>query len=569
MKTKRTFLVCAFLLAALSGGVLTCAYIGPDADVGDRDVRLTILHTSDIHSRVLPFDYAPLYTERQLGLDETRAPFGGLAQIAFILKRERAKAERSLWLDSGDVFQGAPIFNVFYGEPEVRSLSEAGLDAFVLGNHEFDAGPLNAAEQFTTWATFPVLNANYRWAAPKEHTAMMKRLLRPFIIRNLNGLRVAIIGVGNTSSMYSLNEADNSLGVQAVEPIMLVQQWVDELRASVDVVILLSHLGFSEDFEVARNVCGIDAIMGGHHHIALDPPSVIPYDPNPEDVADLPDYAPRPECRGHQTIVSHPQAFAKFVGRLDLIIRNGRVQSHSYQLFPVDNTVGRDAQVWELLEPYYIELQHTLDLDRVLGVALTDIKRFGSAGGDSMLGNFVAEAMQLRRGVETDFCVTNSLGIRTDLQEGDVLLEDLYNVLPFENTISTMYLSGVEVQELLDYATQRSAGRGCSSQVQVSGIEFTMNCRTGRAEDIVIGGQPINYGAIYEMATNNYMAAGGSGFDMLARNTTQVDTGISMRNAVIDYLAEHAVLPECDDPVDPEECHRGTAVQDGRIRTVY
>jgi 2',3'-cyclic-nucleotide 2'-phosphodiesterase (5'-nucleotidase family) len=132
-----------------------------------------------------------------------------------------------------------------------------------------------------------------------------------------------------------------------------------------------------------------------------------------------------------------------------------------------------------------------------------------------------------------------------------------------------MYLSGVEVQELLDYATQRSAGRGCSSQVQVSGIEFTMNCRTGRAEDIVIGGQPINYGAIYEMATNNYMAAGGSGFDMLARNTTQVDTGISMRNAVIDYLAEHAVLPECDDPVDPEECHRGTAVQDGRIRTVY
>ena len=550
--------------------VTACSYFGPEVDLADQDVRLTILHTSDIHSRILPFDYVPMYTERKLGLVEERSPFGGIARVATIIKEQRAKANRCLWVDTGDSMQGAPIFNVFRGEPELRTLTAAGLDAFVLGNHEFDAGPQNAADQLSRWAGFPVLSANYRWDVPKPFTEQMKRLLKPYVIRNLQGLRVAMIGMSNTSSMYSLGEADNSLGVQAVEPVMLTQQLVDEVRAVADVVLVLSHLGLNDDLMVARNVCGIDAIMGGHHHIALDPPTVVPYAPVRDEVKDLPDFRTREGCRGHNTIVSHPQAFAKFVGRLDLIVRNGEIKSHAYQLLPVDATTNDDAAVWEVLEPYYIELARTIDLDRVLAVAEITLNRFGETGGDSPLGNFVAEAMQLRPGVETDFCVTNSLGIRTDLQAGDVVLEDLYNVLPFDNTVTTMYLSGIEVQELLDYASRRSAQRGCSTQVQVSGVTFTMNCREERADDIRINGVPLNYGAVYEMATNDYMAWGGSGFEMLARNTTKVDTGISMRDAVVEFMAEHPTLPECfEDTTDIEDCASGIAVADGRIDTVY
>jgi 5'-nucleotidase len=381
---------------------------------------------------------------------------------------------------------------------------------------------------------------------------------------------VAIIGLGNTSSMYSLDKPDNSLGAVAIEPVALTQELVDEVRGDADVVLLLSHMGLNDDYRLARSVCGIDAIMGGHHHIALDPPTIVPYGPEESDLRGVIDYQARESCLGHTTIVSHPQAFAKFVGRLDLIVRNGQIKSHAYELIPVDNTTPRDPEVWGIIEPYYIELAHTLDLDRVLGEALIDLARFGVGGGDSALGNFVAEAMQFRPGVETDFCVTNSLGIRVDVQQGDILLDDLYNVLPFDNTIATMYLSGVEVQELLDYATQRSAERGCSTQIQVSGLTFTMNCREGAAQDIYIGGRPLNYGSVYEMATNNYMAAGGSGFTMLARNTTQHDTGISMRTAVIDYLSRHPRLPECDQDVpDLALCRDGIAVEDGRIKTVY
>src|SRR5687768_15318880 len=102
-------------------------------------VSLTILHTSDIHSRLFPYEQVITQVDATLGLGEinTVANIGGVARVAYILNRERARAGRVVHLDSGDCFQGAPIFNFFKGEPEVRSMSALGVDAAVLGNHEF------------------------------------------------------------------------------------------------------------------------------------------------------------------------------------------------------------------------------------------------------------------------------------------------------------------------------------------------------------------------------------------------------------------------------------------------
>lgn len=564
----------------------SCYYSGETPDIEGKDIRLTLMHTSDIHSRILPFDYTPMYTEEKLGLVDGRGPYGGIARVAHIVKRERAKAGRSLWLDSGDLFQGAPIFNAFKGEPEVRALSKAGVDVFALGNHEFDVGPVNVVDQFSNYAGFPILAANYNFEeGPQELSEDFSDIVEQVVIYNLDGLKVGIIGMGNTSSMTSIHEADNSSGVRPYDAVQTVQDWVFMIRDSVDVVILLSHLGLGEDEMVGQNVCGLDIIMGGHHHIALNPPKVIPYDPDPEMVfgehgegeygwdgtsGDEPfALGVCPEEYERDPILTHPNAFAKFVGRLDVIVRDGRIRSHIYELFPVDNTVPEDDEVAYLLEDYVTELNRVYDLDRVIARANTKIKRFGETGGDSMLGNLVCEAMQKRKYVETDFCVTNSLGFRTDIQEGDVTLETMFNVMPFENTITTMNLSGIEVQTLLDYATERAAGRGCSTQVQVSGMTFTMNCRTGKAEDIMIGGQPLEESMFYELATNNYMAWGGSGFEMLKINTTKVDTGISLRDAVIDFMREHPELPECFTGDDIENCTEGFGLSDGRIKPAY
>jgi hypothetical protein len=195
--------------------------------------------------------------------------------------------------------------------------------------------------------------------------------------------------------------------------------------------------------------------------------------------------------------------------------------------------------------------------------------------------------MRKRRRVEAEVAVTNSLGIRDNLYAGPLSQESMFNVFPFENTINVMYLSGTEMQEMFDFVAERSTGRGCISQAQISGARFTMDCaqsqlndlrltckpenkasdcppddRTGRApwqclEDIngnrcwahsgtniSINGQPLDPFATYRVAVNDYIAKGGSGFLVLKRNTTRLETGIPLRDSLIGYLEAFCT---CDD----------------------
>src|SRR5262245_47363414 len=120
----------ACLLGALAICSTSCIPLldGEDYNLAGQQVRLTVLHTSDIHSRLLAYDYAPIKTDTDLGMIPDTGPFGGATRIAALIRRERARAERSLHLDSGDAFQGAPILNVNFGEVEFKFLSRVGLD---------------------------------------------------------------------------------------------------------------------------------------------------------------------------------------------------------------------------------------------------------------------------------------------------------------------------------------------------------------------------------------------------------------------------------------------------------
>ena len=549
-----------------------CTYVSPTPDITGQDIRLTVLHISDIHARILPYDMVPNTTDQNLGLLKDRGPYGGIARMAHIIRRERAKAGRNILVDSGDCFQGAPIFNVFHGEVEMRAMSLLKPTAVVVGNHEFDQGASNYAKQMETWASFESIAANYVFEDFEEDWAnTLGNMVHPYVHTNIDGLRVAIIGMGNLSSLNSITEAGNSLGIIPLDTVQTARDYVNLLRPYADLVMIVSHLGLEDDTLIAKQVEGVDVIMGGHLHVALKPPLEV--------------VGPT----GKKVLMVHSGAFAKYVGRLDLVIRDGEILSHQYDLFPVDRDVPDDPEMLDMLDPYVTELAVNYDFDRVVGTATEDIQRFGDGGGDSALGNFVAESMQYRNRVETDFAVVNTLGIRTDVYAGDITVEALYNVLPFDNTITTMILSGPEVQDVFNYIARRSADRGCQAQAQISGARFVMNCTTGMAEDISIGGSwmpcettdecrsmgddrageeciqfrctlPLNPNGVYEMATSDYLAEGGSGFEMLAQNTTQFDTGIDIRSAVIDYLERHPVIPDDDSHI---------AVSDGRITAVH
>lgn len=598
---RASALLVAALLPALSGSCLVWA---PPVDLTEQDVSLTVFHTGDWHSRLIPYTYDPPAPVEQLGLRPENAPFGGIARLATLLRRERARADRSIWLDTGDCFQGAPIYNFFHGEPEILMQAELGLDAAVIGNHEFDSGVQNYVDQYIKFGRHAALAANYDLEDPYiAGNSQLGLVAQPYTILDANGLRIAIIGHGNFSSLNSIGEDGNSLGVTPLEHNAVTQLYIDQLAGQVDVIGVITHLGMEYDIGLVEGyktyiplnqppptymdcielekeqvwecdvppVRGIDFILGGHLHIVLNPPRV-PVDPD-----------------GRRVPVIHSGAFMQFLGRADMVFRHasrlGRdpwygfeLVSHTYSLFPIDSTIEPDPRVSWIMEPYTWELAFGKHLQGPVAFSPTGVTRTAANGGDSALGNVVANAIRTRRLVETDFALTNSAGIRDNLPPGPITSEMLFNVFPFENTITTFFMSGREVQELFDYVASRSKARGCRTQVQVSGIEFTMRCdcdtnptgccanATGFgefpaacADDILINGQPLNLDHSYEVGANDYMAQGGSGFTMLRRNTTQKDSGISLRDAVEDWLrkqpkctpADVAILGVCDEERAP------------------
>jgi 5'-nucleotidase / UDP-sugar diphosphatase len=549
-----------------------CLWQGDTFVTSGVTTRVTFLHTSDIHSRLFPFHLAPNSGDRSLGLDEANAPFGGVARLGYLIRRERQRSQRVLHVDSGDCFQGAPVFNNSMGTPEIRFLSDIGLDVAVIGNHEFDAGATVFNEQLAQWGAYDTLAANYDFPDPTDpNNHSLADLSGPFSLYNLDGIKIAVIGMANLGSLTSIGEGGNSLKIQPMEQNETVRAYVNLLHSSVDLVVVLTHLGLTEDAEILQGyekvvwsdrlhpnwtvtddfgdgrvlvsipgVRGIDIIFGGHLHVVLNPPKVIT-DPD-----------------GREVPLVHSGAFSKFLGRFDAVLEDDaefggkKLVANKYQVFPVDERLANyeDPEISEMLEPFILDLARNFDLSRVVGYAPTTVTRFSTRGnGDSGLGNLVAESMRQRRRVSAEFGITNTLGIRDNFYAGPVTLEDMFNVFPFENALAVMYLSSAEVQELADYITFRSASRGCNSQAQVSGITFTMNCGQvlqnekdpdnflHPAEEIKINGVPIADNHTYKLATNDYIAKGGSGFKVLKRNTTKQITGVAMRDALIDYIA--------------------------------
>ncbi len=631
---------------------------GPNGQPGTCQTRLTLLHTADIHSRLFPYNLDITQIDSTLGLGTLGAiaNVGGVARLSYVLSRERARADRVLHLDSGDVFEGAPIFNFFNGEPEVRSLSLLGTDAATIGNHEFDDGALNVTTQFQKWADFPAIVANYDYNdVANPASPDLSSITNPFTVFNEEGLKIAVIGMGNLSSLTSLFSQPNKLAVTPLNTVDTAQFYIDLLRPYVDVIIMLSHLGLEADEDMVRGTTGIDVVLGGHNHIVINPPQQLrdcnvdpnvpgyiwasnpnePVDPDhpiydPLDVDHMhPNEFPR-KCKPRNVLICHSGAFAKYLGRLDLILSNDPVDitasegfqstadydpnngfeviSSDYTPFPINDQIPEDAQMVQMLEPYQRVLDRAADLDILVGFSPEGAKRTAPQGGDSPLGNLIATAMWLRLGVQTDFSLTNTTGIRTDLDPGPITIEEMYNIFPFNNTITKMELSGLEVQEMFDFVARRSSSRSCVSQAQIAGSRVVLNCagcaRPGAAtpcntdndcgigsdgcnlathlcdipacaEQIYIGitsttcqsdsdcpqqtnpdgtksvmagscdtqithkcSSPIAPTNLYELATSNYLAGGGSGFRVLQRNTTQFDTLIEQRDALIDYLRQ-------------------------------
>jgi 2',3'-cyclic-nucleotide 2'-phosphodiesterase (5'-nucleotidase family) len=338
-----------------------------------QDIHLTVLHTADVHSRILPYNFTPNKFDQLDGLVPDLAPFGGAARMSTLLQRERSRSARVIHLDSGDCFQGAPIFNAFAGAAEMQTMSSLGVDAAALGNHEFDKGPLNLASQIKVWAGFPIMAANYTFKDPNTPgDNMLGALVKPYTILDVDGLKVGVIGMGNVSAISQLVQGENSLGIVPLDTDQTIEYYSKLLRPQVDILVAVSHLGLEDDENTATTNQGmeaqtasqvrgdVDVVFGGHLHIVLNPPKEIPIFVNGQQTK-------------RNTVLVHSGAFAKTIGRLDLVVhvntpdemkaqfeenkkiadevgdpvpqaRRGFVKSYDYKLLPVTSRQPVDGE---------------------------------------------------------------------------------------------------------------------------------------------------------------------------------------------------------------------------------
>lgn len=480
-----------------------------------KEHKLTILHTNDHHGHFQSFNPYPV------------KDVGGLAAQSTLVNIVRAEVEKDngnvLLLSAGDVNTGVPESDLLDAEPDFKLMNMIGYDAMVLGNHEFD-NSLDVLMKQKEWADFPFLAAN----VVKKDSG--KLLVEPYIIKDIHGLKVAILGL-ITEEVPILVLPDNVKDLEFLDVIETAKKYVPELKKNADLVIALTHIGFYDeetamtgDVQLAKAVPELDIIVGGHTHTTLAEPVVV-----------------------GDTLIVQADGYSEHVGRLNLVVddKEDKVTDYSFDMLPVNGKkrvkyngkkyykyVGtgyvKDKEILEAIQPYLKGAEELLN--NQIGTTAVEL-----SGGKSInrsqetnLGNLITDGMRDKTGADIAF--QNGGGIRAGIAPGQITYRDVLTVQPFGNTLTEINMTGAQVMELLDIAATKIESGGF---MQVSGLKVTYS--GGKAANVMVAGAPIDQEKIYKVVTNNFVAAGGDGYKLL-KSMEKYDTGYVDAEATMEYI---------------------------------
>lgn len=512
------------LFALLTITIIFVALIVPTAAQASSSAPtfITIIHTNDFHGNLLSF--APIPGNI----------VGGSARIATLVEEIRESAPGIvLLLDAGDATHGTIVSNFFNGEPVIAVMNAMGYDAMEIGNHEFDYGQGVLADR-ALQAEFPLLAANIKVTATGETPPFCQ----PYIIKQVMGRKIAIFGL-ITPDTPIVTHPKNVIGLTFLDPIETAAKLVPKLRPKADLIIALTHIGYEMDRRLGEEVGGIQVIVGGHSHTRIAVPE-------------------RVGNEGGNAIIVQAWENGKVLGRLDLEMRGKAVVRFSGRLIDVTRDIPEDPEVKEIIEPYADELAEMMA--EVVGKTLVNLDGSRAPrpppcvpGGvrcvETNLGNLVADMMRWA-GEEFDaqIALENGGGIRWHkiFPAGDITRGDVYALLPFLNTLVIMDLTGAQIKQALELSV---SGYPCEfgGFLQVSGLSFTFNPANpvgSRVVDVWVGGTPLAETAVYRVATNDFLATGGDGYEVLTEGTNFVNTGTYLMDYMVEYLKEFS-------PVEP------------------
>ncbi len=487
--------------------VLVLALLAPAAALA-QSAKVTFFHTNDVYE-----------------ISPARG-WGGLAELATLLKRERAQAPNSVTTFGGDLISPSLMSGLTKGTQMIELYNALGTDFAVLGNHEFDFGD-DVLKARMNESKFPWMAGNLTGPDGKLfHTAIATAM------KEFGGLKFGFFGV-ITPDTASLSSPGKDLKFEdfAAASTRLVKLLKDQ---GADVVVALTHLNFAEDRDLAKRVKGIDLILGGHDH--------------------------EPLTAYEGTTLIHKAGYdAKWLSVIDLQV-NKRPQPsgpprvdvvHGWKMIPVVG-VQPDPELAAIVKKHTDKLDVELNVKIGTSTVALSSKRDDVRTQETAMGNLISDA--IRDAVGADVGLTNGGGIRGDkTYDAGVTLtrRDILSELPFGNRTVLLELKGSDLQA----AMETSVGRVEEKQgrfMQVSGMTLVYDPKAAagkRVVEIKVGGQPLDPNKIYKVATNEYVAGGGDGFEVLKKGKQLIDESSAklMASQVIDYVtAKGSVSPKIE-----------------------
>ncbi len=506
-----------------------------------RIVRLTVVHTNDIHGGINPSDATFMNRDFPPKL-------GGGASMVTLLRRLRAESEAKgegfLLVDSGDIFQGTPVGTITRGRAVIDFMNAAGFDAFALGNHDFDEG-LDNAKELVGRADFAALSANLY----SHETGDLTDWVEPWIIKDFGDFKVGIFGL-ITPETLNMSFPANVEGLDFRPMAPVARQAVAELEAQgVDLVMGIGHVGIPYDpeealkqreengwpeednprstaIDVARAVPGIDAFFAGHIHRGFD-----------EAYADAVNH----------TLLFQTYGRGSGAGIVTLSIDTETNQIVDYEFRTergylvtfFEDEFWPDPEVRRMIGEQVAQAER--GMDEVLGRATAKFTRGGN--GETPMGNAVCDAMLEE--TEADFSFTNLGGIRDEFGPGPVTPRDVFQVLPFGNKMIVFRMTGAMLLNVIETRVSENHGG-----LYIAGGEVVYNKTRDdfdRVTHLTVGGEPWSPDAEYRVVTSDFLAKGNADLTMLpgVPEERKTYTGKTMREAMQNWIRRHS-------PVDPK-----------------
>ena len=449
--------------------------------------KIVIMHFNDTHSYMLPY------------IDANKESLGGAARMVTIVNMYRVKYPDMLLVQAGDTLSGTLFSSVYKGTMNIELMNQMKFDIMTIGNHEFDYGLSNILA-LKTMAQFPMMSANIFDKNSGE------RIFLPYMIKNIHGVKIVFVGL-TTSNLGVINQ-DAVQSIKIIPEAEALKGLLStlELMKTNDLLICVTHSGFTQDMELAAAVPGIDVIIGGHTHTPVFTPVYV-----------------------SNTMILQAGYYGLYAGLLTLDIADGKIASHVYELISINSNITEDKDT-----VLYISNKNAAFKDMMAEkVCDSDIyfEQQGIRENQLPLGNFIADIIwQSTPGA--DMAIVNAGSIRYYLPDGVVTLGDITAVSPFDNELCVVKLQGKYVKEIM-LAGVKNRGEGAFLYYS-KGVKIVAD--KSKAPVITFKGKPIDDKKIYKIAVSDFMSKGGDNYVQFTKGVDVIHTGLNFRDLIIVYL---------------------------------